>query len=572
MSTLQPSFLPKDLQERVSVIANSSYDIQQYKAAKQEAQRNLDITRLFLKAIFNIELTDLSITSEILLDTPNAFASWEERKVSLGMAHFDGDDGTPACFTSLDIVAHETAHIFFKFLGIDLEYEKQPGAIEENAADFLSIMARLWAFKEKPEHYNGQEREWSVGDRIVKDLLRCDKDNCYLDKMVLRCFIEPGSAYRDHPYFGDDPQRLVYKNLDEYITDEVGNRIPNPKYDHGAVHSNSAILNNIFYKWCTECRISPLEVGKIWIHTLREMSRPNMLQALVKHGIITMGTIEPTQLSQTRLVRTLVEQNVLKASPPRPSEVLQALVDHNIIGISDEISSPKILLQFLANDGAIKASEQSPTKVLQALITQEIIHINCGDDSLQSIIEPTEKCTVNDFLVFLKHQKLLTKTTRPGLETFLGEQNISPITTRHVPTILQFFIRPLLLEKKLDTALSLLQQLEKQGVIKIKDSESTFTFKRLAAKICASPCILTAQARENVKKIFDDGLGIAFSGQGSPKRRSATLPPDLFDNLERRTLADAFNKLLQEAEEKKRPGDQKQGTSPKKKKRKLFLF
>jgi hypothetical protein len=562
MSTsTHPSFLPDHLQRKVLITSCVSPQEETYKRAQKEAQRNLDITRTFLKAIFGIDLTELSITAEILPDTPNAFASWEEKKVSLGIAHFNGDDGTPACFTSLDIVAHEVAHLFLRFLGIHLEYKKQPGAIEENVCDLFSIMVREWALKEASNYYTGEEREWSIGDRIVQDLLRCDKENCYLDKMVLRCFIEPGSAYKDHPYFGDDPQRLRYQNVPE-------------DQDHSGVHLNSAILNHIFYKWCTECRISPIEVGKIWLHTLREMRQPNILQALIKHDIVKIRAIDPTTLMRTRLVQTLVRQNVVKesAQPLKPSELLQALVDHNIIGTNDR-SSPEELLGILAGDGVIKASEQSPPEVLKALVTQQIVEINCNDNLLQkNVIAVNESCVVLDFLKFLKEQQVINRDNKSEFLEFLKSKNITQITPKDIPNVLQFFITPMLKENKVEQVLTLLQQLVTNGFITIKDAEPEFQFKRLAAKIGASPCIKTAQARAKVKEIFSEILSIAFSGDTSPKRRSGTLPPNIFEELKRESLADAFSKLQTDHEAKRRHSDTPPGKSPIRKKRRLFGF
>jgi len=509
-----------------------------------------------MSAVFNISQITLGLESEVVRDTANAFSSWEDRKISLGIASVSGDGGKPVNFTTLDVVAHEAAHIFLKFLHIHLNYERQPGAIEESFCDIFSIAVRMWAFQN--DLYAGEEREWSVGDRIVQDLFTCNTENRSLDKMALRCFKQPGSAYNNHPCFGSDPQRLIYQHVSE---------------DHGGVHLNSAIFNNIFEKLCTECSISPIELIKIWVNALQKMSTPNILQAFIHHGIIRVSDIPPT-----RLLQALKDQGVIKeGSEPSSNELLQALVDHNIIGINKTLRAPKELLNIFVNEGIIWTTERnpSPPQVLQDLLNQQLIVINT-DKPLKELIHINESCNVFAFIEALRERNIINEHNQVAFCDFIKDlatkHNTAEIQPSDLPGILEFLITPLLKKETLEQAFLLLQDLVNCGFItRIKGSESELTFKQFATKIGASPWITTPNTRKKIKEIIEENILIAFSGQTSPKRKSSELPHNVFETLKRTTLAKSFSPPSANSRKNRAPPVSSPGKSPQRKRlRKWF--
>ena len=142
-------------------------------------------------------------------------AMWDGQQMLYG----DGDGKIFGTFTrDIDIIGHELTHGVIQN-ECDLEYRDQPGALNESLADVFGIM-----IKQKKLNLDAKKSNWLIGENVVLG-----------DQYALRSFKAPGTAYKNHPQLGTDPQPAHMKNY----TDDP--------YDYGGVHLNSGITNHAFY-------------------------------------------------------------------------------------------------------------------------------------------------------------------------------------------------------------------------------------------------------------------------------------------------------------------------------------
>ena len=170
---------------------------------------------------------------------PFANALWDGSQMIYG----DGDGKIFGSFTSdLDIIAHELTHGVIDYEA-NLTYKNQSGALNESYADIFGILVKQWANKTSARKSN-----WLIGDRILIGR-----------KYALRSMKAPGSAYKNHPELGDDPQPAV---MIDYVkmTD-----------DDGGVHYNSGIPNYAFFIAAYEMGGNAWEkAGAIWYAALTD--------------------------------------------------------------------------------------------------------------------------------------------------------------------------------------------------------------------------------------------------------------------------------------------------------------
>jgi len=166
-------------------------------------------------------------------------AMWDGEQMIYG----DGDGQYYGSFTSdLDIIAHELTHGVIDY-SAKLEYKNQSGALNESFADVFGIMVKQWA--EKPR---ARKSNWLIGDNIMIG-----------KKYALRSLKAPGTAYRNHPDLGDDPQPAT---MSEYL---------HIHEDFGGVHFNSGIPNYAFYVTAHELAGYAWEkAGAIWYAALTD--------------------------------------------------------------------------------------------------------------------------------------------------------------------------------------------------------------------------------------------------------------------------------------------------------------
>lgn len=170
----------------------------------------------------------------------NAF--WDGEQMFYGT----GDKKYTNSFTAdLDIIAHELTHGVIDFEA-RLAYEHQSGALNESLADVFGILVKQWANKTA-----ARKSDWLIGKNVLKG------------KNALRSMKAPGSAYKNDPIFGDDPQPGNMKQFMKLPNTEDG--------DYGGVHYNSGIPNHAFYVASYELGGNAWEkTGRAWYAALTD--------------------------------------------------------------------------------------------------------------------------------------------------------------------------------------------------------------------------------------------------------------------------------------------------------------
>lgn len=170
----------------------------------------------------------------------NAFWDGEQMFYGSGAAKF-----TNSFTTDLDIIGHELTHAVIDFEAA-LKYENQSGALNESFADVFGILIKQYTNKTA-----ARKSDWLIGSNILKG------------KNALRSMKAPGTAYKNDPVFGDDPQPAVMKDFMVLKNTEED--------DYGGVHFNSGITNHAFYVASFELSGNAWEkMGAIWYATLQD--------------------------------------------------------------------------------------------------------------------------------------------------------------------------------------------------------------------------------------------------------------------------------------------------------------
>ncbi len=173
------------------------------------------------------------------------------------MAYGDGDGTVFRGFTrSLDVVAHELTHGVQAFTS-NLVYRGQSGAINEHFADVFGVLVRQWRRKEPAE-----TASWLVGTEV---LVPADT------RRGIRDMEHPGTAYRDDPVLGSDPQPAHMK------------AIYTGPADAGGVHINSGIPNRAFVLAAKSLGGNAWETaGGIWYEAMLQLSRTSQFEDLAR--------------------------------------------------------------------------------------------------------------------------------------------------------------------------------------------------------------------------------------------------------------------------------------------------
>jgi Zn-dependent metalloprotease len=214
--------------------------------AVNEAYDHSGDTYDFYKEVFKRNSLDdrgMSLISSVHVGKNYANAFWDGEQ----MAYGDGDGRTFVRFTkALDVVAHELTHGVVTHTA-NLEYQDEPGALNEHYADVMGILVKQWR-----RNQTVQQADWLIGDDIlVKTRTR----------KALRSFAAPGTAYQNDPDIGSDPQPAHMKQ--KYEGDD----------DYGGVHINSGIPNHAFYLAAMRIGGNAWEkTGKIWYQALLSLS------------------------------------------------------------------------------------------------------------------------------------------------------------------------------------------------------------------------------------------------------------------------------------------------------------
>ncbi len=215
--------------------------------AVNEAYNFSGVTYDFYRAVLGRNSVDdrgLRLDSSVHYSTKYDNAFWN----GVQMVYGDGDGVIFKRFTRcLDVVGHELTHGVTQYEAA-LEYQGQPGALNESFSDVFGSLVKQWKLQQ-----TAAKADWLIGAQL---LARGVKGR------ALRSLAAPGTAY-DDPNLGKDPQpahmRDFYKGSD----------------DNGGVHINSGIPNHAFYLVATALGGNAWSrAGKIWYDTLCTQLRP----------------------------------------------------------------------------------------------------------------------------------------------------------------------------------------------------------------------------------------------------------------------------------------------------------
>jgi Zn-dependent metalloprotease len=147
----------------------------------------------------------------------NAF--WDGRRMIFG----DGDGTLFGSFTAdVDIIGHELTHGVTQFEA-NLDYHLQAGALNESFSDIFGIL-----IKQRVLNQNVIQSNWLIGENVLLG-----------SEYALRSLKAPGTAYKNHPEIGSDPQPATMDGFVKMPDSAAG--------DWGGVHYNSGIPNFAFY-------------------------------------------------------------------------------------------------------------------------------------------------------------------------------------------------------------------------------------------------------------------------------------------------------------------------------------
>jgi Zn-dependent metalloprotease len=163
------------------------------------------------------------------------------------MVYGDGDGTLFERFTkSLDVIGHELTHGVTAHEA-NLDYQDQPGALNESFSDVFGSLVKQRASKQTAE-----EADWLIGEGLFTPKVR---------GVALRSMKAPGTAY-DDPVLGKDPQPA---SMEGYVQTSD---------DDGGVHINSGIPNHVFYLAASAIGGFAWEkAGQIWYVALTEKLR-----------------------------------------------------------------------------------------------------------------------------------------------------------------------------------------------------------------------------------------------------------------------------------------------------------
>jgi hypothetical protein len=178
----------------------------------------------------------LSVTVHYGQNYDNAF--WDGTQLVFG----DGDGDVFERFTKpMDVLAHEFTHGVTQF-SAGLNYEGQPGALNESVSDVFASMA-----KQRSLSQDAASADWLIGEGLFVP---------GINAKALRSMLQPGTAY-DDARLGRDPQ---VGSMADYVetTD-----------DNGGVHINSGIPNRAFALAAVAIGGPSWEkAGKVWYDAL----------------------------------------------------------------------------------------------------------------------------------------------------------------------------------------------------------------------------------------------------------------------------------------------------------------
>ncbi len=158
----------------------------------------------------SIDNLGMVISQYIHYDRKYDNAFWDGRRMIFG----DGDGKIFGSFTAdVDIIGHELTHGVTQYEA-NLDYHTQAGALNESFSDIFGVM-----IKQRLLNQDVKKSKWLIGENVLLG-----------DKYALRSLKAPGTAYKNHPELGSDPQPAT---MDAFV------KLPDTaEGDWGGVHYN----------------------------------------------------------------------------------------------------------------------------------------------------------------------------------------------------------------------------------------------------------------------------------------------------------------------------------------------
>jgi bacillolysin len=202
----------------VSAHYNASFCYDYYK--KNHGRNSIDNKGMDIISIINVPDFETGKSLE------NAF--WN------GKAMFYGNGGKvfKPLSGSIDVAGHEMTHGVIQF-SANLEYEAQPGAINESMADIFGFMV--------------DTTDWLIGEDIILDKINYPTG-------ALRSLSDPHNGGKS---LSDDS--FQPRNMSEYYSGSA---------DNYGVHINSGIPNYAFYLIASNPSVGKIKAAKIYYHAL----------------------------------------------------------------------------------------------------------------------------------------------------------------------------------------------------------------------------------------------------------------------------------------------------------------
>ncbi|KAM3502807.1 hypothetical protein MY10362_004594 [Beauveria mimosiformis] len=217
--------------------------------AVNEAFDNVGSTLKFYKDHFDWISTDnknADVISSVHFGEEYENAFWDPtvRQMVFG----DGGDFLNNFTAAVDVIGHELTHAITEHTS-PLDYQGQPGALNEHVSDVFGIMVKQMVQDEKSD-----AADWLIGEDCLLPGVK---------GMALRSMKEPGTAY-DDPRFGKDLQVSNMKDFKQMYD------------DNGGVHIFSGIPNKAFYLAAIALGgYSWEKAGQIWWKTMNSGKIPS---------------------------------------------------------------------------------------------------------------------------------------------------------------------------------------------------------------------------------------------------------------------------------------------------------
>jgi Zn-dependent metalloprotease len=221
--------------------------------AVNEAYEGLGATYDFYHDVFGRDSIDdrgLRLVASVHYDQNYDNAFWDGQQMVFG----DGDGKLFVGFTkAIDVIGHELTHGVTQYTA-NLDYHKQPGALNESFSDVFGSLVKQYHAKE-----DAKSADWLIGEGILGPTIH---------GKALRSMAEPGTAYDDSRLGGKDPQPGRMRDYQDLPDDDFD--------DNGGVHINSGIPNKAFYLVATKIGgYAWDDAGHIWYETLTHRLGPN---------------------------------------------------------------------------------------------------------------------------------------------------------------------------------------------------------------------------------------------------------------------------------------------------------